>query len=71
MVKITKGGRPPKPPRLKRTRRLQLLLTEAERKALNQYAAKRNITVSDLVRSCVRKLMEEMNSVHGKKGEMG
>ena len=71
MVKTTKGGRPPKPARLKRTRRLQLLLTEAERKALNQYAAKRNITVSDLIRSCIRKLMEETNSVHGKKGDMG
>jgi hypothetical protein len=52
-------GRPPKPARLKRTRRLQLLLTTAEHKGLNRYAANRGMTASEIVRGCIRSLLEE------------
>ena len=53
-----KGGRPPKPARLRRTRRLQLLLTAAEHKALNEYAMQREMTTSEIVRGCIRELLE-------------
>jgi hypothetical protein len=53
-----RGGRPAKLARLRRTRRLQLLLTPAEHKALNTYAAKQGITASEIVRGCLRRLLE-------------
>jgi hypothetical protein len=52
-----KRGRPVKPAHLKRTVRLQLLLTAGEHKALNQYAARQELTVSEVVRGCVRQLL--------------
>jgi hypothetical protein len=56
--KPRKGGRPPKPARLKRSRRLQLLLTPAEHKTLNEYAARQELTASEIVRGCIRSLLE-------------
>ena len=52
-----KGGRPPKPARLRRTQRLQLLLTGAESKALHDYAQQHNLTASEIVRDCLRSLL--------------
>jgi hypothetical protein len=68
MTKNPKGGRPPKPARLRRTQRLQLLLTTAERKALNEYAGQRNLTASEIVRGCLRSLMAEQATADTKKG---
>ena len=59
MAKATKLGRPPKPARLKRTYRLQLLLTETEHRALNRYADRRQMTASEVMRGYLRQLMEE------------
>ena len=50
-------GRPPKPPRLRKTRRLQLLLTPAEHRALTQYVQERDTTVSELIRAYIRSLI--------------
>jgi hypothetical protein len=58
-------GRPPKPARLKRTRRLQLLLTTSEQKALNKYAAERQATVSEIIRGCLRSLLAAADAVKG------
>ncbi len=58
MTKNPKGGRPPKPARLRRTRRLQLMLTAAEYKALAEYAVRKELTTSEIVRSCIRSLLE-------------
>jgi hypothetical protein len=66
MSKNSKGGRPPKPARLRRTRRLQLLLTPAEHKDLIEYAAKRNVPASELIRECVRPLLEKAAAKGGK-----
>jgi len=57
MPKNPKGGRPPKPARLRRTQRMQLLLTAAEHKELNEYALRRNMTASELIRGCIRSLL--------------
>jgi hypothetical protein len=57
MSEYVKRGGPVKPTRLKRTARLQLLLTAGEHKALNQYAARQELTVSEIVRGCVRQLL--------------
>jgi hypothetical protein len=67
--KTSKIGRPPKPGRLKRTRRLQLLLTGAEHKALNEYAARKELTASEIIRSCLRSLLEGEDSGGLKKGD--
>jgi hypothetical protein len=58
MARKPKGGRPPKPARLRRTRRLQLLLTAAEHKALNEYAVRREMTASEIIRGCIRSLLD-------------
>jgi hypothetical protein len=58
MVKTKKVGRPPKPLRLKRSRRLQLLLTAQEFKALKVYAERRQMTASEVIRGCLRSLFE-------------
>jgi hypothetical protein len=58
MVRNPKGGRPPKPARLRRTRRLQLLLTAAEHKALSEYAVRRETTASEIVRGCLRSVLK-------------
>ena len=68
MTKNPKGGRPPIPARLRRTQRLQLLLTAAERKALNAYAARTELTASEIVRGCIRSLLEEQATESVKKG---
>ncbi len=62
MATTRKGGRPPKPARLRRTWRLQLLLTKAEHKALSEYAERRELTVSEIVRGCIRSLVETQDS---------
>lgn len=59
MTRTPKVGRPPKPARQRRTQRLQLLLTTAERKALNQYASQRNLTASEILRGLLRSLLEQ------------
>lgn len=52
-----KRGRPRKAARLKRTQRLQLLLTASEHKALNEYAARQELTASEIIRGCIRSLV--------------
>jgi hypothetical protein len=61
-----KGGRPPKPARLRRTQRLQLLLTVSERKALNEFARQRNLTASEIVRGCLQSLLEDSTKKDGR-----
>jgi hypothetical protein len=58
MANAVKLGRPPKPARLRRTRRLQLLLTTAEYKALNEYAIRKQMATSEIVRGCIRALLD-------------
>ncbi len=58
MQRKSRLGRPPKPMCLRKTCRLQLLLTPAEHKRLSQYARERDATVSELIRSYIRSLME-------------
>ena len=65
MARAPKSGRPPKPARLKRTRRLQLLLTAAERKALDEYAARREMTVSEIIRGYVHSLLHDHRKEEG------
>lgn len=67
-IRNSKIGRPPKPARLRRTWRLQLLLTQAEHKALNEYAARKEMTASEIIRGCLRTLLEEQNSGSRRKG---
>jgi hypothetical protein len=62
MTGIVKRGRPPKPERLLRTQRLQILLTVEEHRTLNKYAAKHSLDVSELVRGCLRPLLEDGGS---------
>ncbi len=68
MRTVRKAGRPPKPARLRRSHRLQLLLTAAEHKALNEYAARKELTASEIIRNCLRTLLEQ-NTQEAKKGE--
>jgi hypothetical protein len=68
MIRTGKGGRPRKPIRLKRTRRLQVLLTEAENKALSRLAANRFMTVSEVIRSSIQTLVAETNPKTARKG---
>ena len=68
MAKKAKGGRPPKPARLRRTPRLQLLLTVAEHKALNNVATQRETTASEILRDCLRTLLEAAGANAGKGG---
>jgi hypothetical protein len=58
-MKQAKIGRPPKRAQLKRTRRLQLLLTAAEYRALSKYADARHMAVSEVIRGAVRSLLEQ------------
>ena len=53
-----KVGRPRKAARLKRTRRLQLLLTAEEFKALREYSERRQMTASEVLRACLRSILE-------------
>jgi hypothetical protein len=53
-----KVGRPLKAARLKRTRRLQLLLTAEEFKALREYSERRQMTASEVMRACLRSLVQ-------------
>lgn len=50
-------GRPPKPARLRKVRRLQMLLTAREHKELTEYAQQRDTTVSELLRAQIRELL--------------
>jgi hypothetical protein len=59
MANKRRFGRPPKPARLRKTRRLQMLLTVAEHKALNEYARQRDTTVSELLRAQIRELLKQ------------
>jgi hypothetical protein len=58
MAKTKKAGRPPKPFRLKRSRRLHLLLTAEEFKALKAYADRQQMTASEVMRGCLRSLLD-------------
>jgi hypothetical protein len=51
-------GRPPKPAGLRRTRRLPVMLTMAERAALNRYCTRHDLTASDVVRGCLSRFLE-------------
>jgi hypothetical protein len=66
MAKATKLGRPPKRDRLRRSYRLQLLLTETEHRALNKYAERRQMTASEVMRGYLRELLEEQSKKEGK-----
>ena len=66
MSRNPKGGRPPKLARLRRTQRLHVLLTGAERKTLDRYAKQRNATASEIVRASIRSLLEEESEKGGK-----
>jgi hypothetical protein len=44
---------------------MQLLLTAAEHKELNEYALRRNMTASELIRGCIRSLLEN-ETIKGK-----
>ena len=66
MAMSAKGGRPPKLARLKRTQRVQLLLTQAEHKALNEYAAQRAMAVSEIIRGCIRSLVDDQSAKGGR-----
>ena len=57
MQRKARLGRPPKPARLRKTRRLQLLLTPAEHQRLAKYAMERDSTVSEVIRACIRSLV--------------
>ena len=59
MVQTPQRGRPRKSPKLRRTRRLQVLLTPAEHKALNTYARERDTSVSELLRDYIKRLLAE------------
>lgn len=58
MVRKTGPGRPPKPFRLRKTQRVQVLVTPAEHGKLAKYAQARDMTVSELVRTHIRSLLE-------------
>jgi hypothetical protein len=66
MERSRKLGRPPKPARLKRSRRLQLLLTKAEYDALNHYAERQQMTASEVMRGCLRTLLSAQPMKGGK-----
>jgi len=51
-------GRPPKPARLRRTRRLPLMLTTAERAALNRFCTRHDVSASEVVRGCLKRFLE-------------
>jgi hypothetical protein len=55
-------GRPPKPVRLRRTRRLPLMLTTAEHATLKRYCTRHNVTASEVVRGCVSRFLESVKS---------
>jgi hypothetical protein len=56
MKRNSKGGRPPKPRQFRRSHRLQLLLTPAEHRDLAEYAKRKKLTTSEIVRGCLRSL---------------
>jgi len=58
MAKKTVMGRPPKPARLRRTRRLHLMLTPAEDRALRAHCAEHNVSASEVLRGCLKRLLE-------------
>jgi hypothetical protein len=58
MTERRKRGRPIKPAGLRRVQRLQLLLTLEEHKSLSAYAARQGMTASEIVRGCLRRLLE-------------
>jgi len=51
-------GRPPKPARLRRTRRLPVLLTTEEHKALARYCERHNMSANQVVRGCLKRFLE-------------
>ena len=53
-----KVGRPPKPARLRKTRRLQMLLTGEEHKKLTEYAQEQDTTISELMRRYIRTVIQ-------------
>jgi hypothetical protein len=55
-------GRPPKPARLRRTRRLPLMLTTAEHAALHRYCTRHDVTASEVVRGCLSRFLETQKS---------
>lgn len=60
-----KGGRPPKPAQFRRTHRLQLLLTAHEHEALTEYAARQEMTASEIIRGCLRALLRKEKAARG------
>ena len=54
-----KVGRPPKPARLRKTRRLQMLLTADEHNRLSEYAQQQDTTISELLRKYIRTVIRQ------------
>ena len=74
MAEKTGRGRPPKPARLRRTRRLPLLLTTAEHMILNRYCARHNVSANEVIRRSLKQFLvaESSEPVSGgqeKKGD--
>jgi hypothetical protein len=51
-------GRPPKPARQRRSRRLPLMLTTAEYEALNRYCRRHKVSASEVARESLRCFLE-------------
>jgi hypothetical protein len=62
MVANMGRGRPPKPARLRRSWRLPVMLTTAERSALDRYCTRHHVTASDVVRGCLSRFLESVKS---------
>ena len=62
MVEKMGRGRPPKPARLRRSRRLPLMLTTAEHGALHRYCTRNDVTASAVVRGCLSRFLETEKS---------
>lgn len=73
MSQRTRRGRPPKPTRLRRSRRLPLMLTPAEYAALNQYSTRHKVSASEVVRGCLKRFLEgeETKAASGGRQEKG
>jgi len=52
-------GRPPKPQSLRKTCRLQLLLTPSEHEAIRGYAERRDTSVAQVIRAYIRSITVE------------
>ena len=73
MAEKTGRGRPPKPARLRRSRRLPLMLTPAEYASLSRYSTRNKVSASEVVRGCLKRFLEgeETKAASGGRQEKG